>query len=159
MTDHVTLSGRTTNFTMRHLKPVATWFSRRQAAQYARSGGTKGTTFQGKPAFRLTVLGRTSGQPRSVMLMLVRRGEDLLVCGSQGGTPEEPNWWQNLVAAGTGVAQVGADAFDVVSRVVIDEAERAEAWTLLTTAYPDFGSYQALTARVLPVAVLSRTDG
>lgn len=132
------------------------WFTRLQSSQFKRSGGKRGAKLRGKPIFRLTVVGRKSGEPRSVMLMLVRRGDDLLVCGSQSGTPEPPNWWKNLVAAGRATAQVGGDSYEVDARVITDDAERAEAWALLVAAYPDFATYQALTDRELPIAVLSR---
>ncbi len=90
------------------------------------------------------------------MLMLVRQGDDLLVCGSQAGTPQAPNWWKNLAAAGHATAQVGPETYDVDARIITGAAERAEAWSLLTAAYPDFASYQALTDRVLPIAALTR---
>ena len=151
------MSGRAANFGSRHVPGVAKWMSRRQSGQFERSGGKRGAKLLGKPVFRLTIAGRTSGEPRSVMLMLVRRGDDLLVCGSQAGTPQSPNWWKNLEAAGHATAQVGDESFEVNARVVTDVAERAEAWTLLTAAYPDFASYQTFTERVLPIAVLTRT--
>jgi deazaflavin-dependent oxidoreductase (nitroreductase family) len=156
MADKVSLSGRMSNTMTRFVPGLAKWFSRRQAAAYEKSTGTSGAKFGGKPVFRLTVAGRKSGEPRSVMLMLVRRGEDLLVCGSQAGHPDSPNWWKNLIAAGHASAQVGADTFEVTAHVVTDVTERAEAWQLLTAAYPDFASYQLLTDRVLPIAVLTR---
>lgn len=156
MPPRTSLSGRIANFGARRVPGVANWFSRRQADQFERSGGTKGAQLRGKPIFRLTVVGRKSGEPRSLMLMLVRRGDDLLVCGSQAGTPDAPNWWKNLVAAGHATAQVGDDTYDVDAREITEPAEREEAWALLTAAYPDFASYQALTDRRLPVAVLTR---
>jgi deazaflavin-dependent oxidoreductase (nitroreductase family) len=88
--------------------------------------------------------------------MLIRRGEDLLVCGSQAGAPDAPNWWKNLVAAGTAEAQVGDQTFPVDVRILTDGPERTEAWQVLTAEYPDFATYQALTERTLPIAVLTR---
>lgn len=156
MTQRVSASGRAANLASRHLPALAHWLSRRQSQQFERSGGTRGAQLAGKPVFRLIVTGRKTGEPRSVMLMLVRRGDDLLVCGSQAGTPQSPNWWKNLEAAGRASAQVGDDTFEVDARVLSDGPERAEAWALLTAAYPDFASYQLLTDRILPIAVLTR---
>ncbi|MBE7187413.1 nitroreductase/quinone reductase family protein [Jatrophihabitans endophyticus] len=154
--DKGSLSGRGAHFLVTHLPFVNKMMTRTNARVFERSGGRRGATLGGKPVFRLTITGRTSGQPRTVMLMLVPRGDELLVCGSQAGTPQAPNWWKNLEAAGRATAQVGSDTFEVTSRVVTDEAERAEAWTMLTDAYPDFATYQKLTDRVLPIAVLTR---
>jgi deazaflavin-dependent oxidoreductase (nitroreductase family) len=155
VSERVTISGRAANLLQTRLRGLANAASRRHAEKYARSGGTKATSVAGKPVFRLVVAGRTSGEPRPVMLMLVRRGSELVVCGSQGGHPEDPNWWKNLVAAGHAVAQVGTDTFPVTFRVVTDPSERDECWQLLTAAYPDFASYQALTKRLLPIGVLT----
>jgi F420H(2)-dependent quinone reductase len=156
MQQRVTLSGRGANVASRRLPWLVNRLSRFQAGQFERSGGRRGARLRGKPVFRLTVPGRKTGEPRPVMLMLVRQGEDLLVCGSQAGTPQAPNWWKNLEAAGRATAQVGKDSYEVDARVIVDAEERAAAWETLTAAYPDFASYQALTERVLPIAVLSR---
>ncbi|MGI8679778.1 MAG: nitroreductase/quinone reductase family protein [Jatrophihabitans sp.] len=156
MADKLTVSGRAANIASRKLPGVVNWFSRRQARSYAGSRGRRAAKLNGKPIFRLVIRGRKSGELRPVMLMLVRRGDDLLVCGSQAGTAEPPNWWQNLVAAGQAEAQVGDQTWPVDARVVTEPAERAEAWALLTAAYPDFATYQALTDRVLPIALLTR---
>ena len=110
----------------------------------------------GAPVFRLTVRGRKSGEPRSVMLILVRKGDDeLVVCGSNGGNPRPPAWWRNLVAAGEAEAQVHDEIWHVRARVV-EGAEREACWRLMCETYPDFATYQELTDRRLPVAVLSR---
>ncbi len=156
MTDRASFSGRSANFMANRLPWLVRRFTHLQAGVFERSGGKRGAKLMGKPTFRLTVIGRTSGEPRSVMLMLVRRGDDLLVCGSQSGTPQPPNWWKNLAAAEEATAQVGGESYAVDARVITDDPERAEAWDLLTAAYPDFASYQKLTDRVLPIAVLSR---
>lgn len=92
------------------------------------------------------------------MLMLVRRGDDLLVCGSNGGNPKPPNWWLNLVAAGEAEVQVGAQRWPVQVRVLNEGPERDEAWQLLNDVWPQFGDYQTFTDRRLPVAVLERAD-
>lgn len=156
MSDRGSFSGRMAHFMVTHVPFVNKWMTRMNASAFEKSGGKRGAKLMGKPVFRLTIVGRTSGEPRTVMLMLVPRGDEFLVCGSQAGTPTAPNWWKNLEAAKHGTAQVGAEIFEVDARVVTDETERAEAWTLLTAAYPDFATYQKLTDRVLPIAVLTR---
>jgi deazaflavin-dependent oxidoreductase (nitroreductase family) len=92
------------------------------------------------------------------MLMLVRRGDDILVCGSNGGNPKEPNWYTNLIAAGGAPIQVDADRYNVTVRQLSEGAERDECWALLIAGYPDFASYQEFTDRRLPVAVLERVN-
>ena len=149
----VSLSGRLANLGSRYLDPLARWSGRNHTKKFLESGGTRMAAMRGMPVFCLHVVGRSSGEPRPVMLMLIRRGDDLLVCGSNGGNPATPNWYRNLMAAGGGSVTVGADTWTVTAREV-EGPEREACWQLLRAGYPDFDSYQALTDRQLPVAVL-----
>ena len=152
------LAGRVSHFMSTKLKGVTDSMTRRQVDRYRSSDGAKGDTLMGKPVFLLDVIGRSSGELRPVMLMLVRRGDDLLVCGSNGGNPRTPNWYRNLTAAGVAKVQVGADRWDVRVRELPEGDEREECWRLLNEGWPQFESYQELTDRRLPVAVLERID-
>jgi deazaflavin-dependent oxidoreductase (nitroreductase family) len=148
------ITGRVANFMSRHLSPVNRWGTRRHVRQYHESGGKKGGQFMGKPVFLLDVVGRTSGESRPVMLMLVERGEQLIVVGSNGGNPRTPNWYRNLMAAGGGEVEVAGRRWAVTARELPEGPERTECWALASRAYPDFDSYQQLTERRIPVAVL-----
>jgi deazaflavin-dependent oxidoreductase (nitroreductase family) len=139
-------------------KGVTDRMTARQVEQYRSSDGRKGNKLMGKPVFLLDVVGRRSGERRPVMLMLASRGDDLLVCGSNGGNDRTPNWYLNLVAAGESDVQVGADRYRVGVRELGEGEEREECWRLLSEAWPQFRSYQELTDRRLPVAVLERVD-
>ena len=150
------LSGRVANFLSRRLPGLGSAGTKRHVAKFRESDGTKMADFRGKPVFLLDVVGRSSGQSRPVMLMLARRGDDLIVVGSNGGNPEAPNWWKNLMAAGEAHVELGGDRWPVRAREVFGD-EKAECWELASAAYPDFDSYQELTDRVIPVAVLERT--
>ncbi|MEV0252458.1 nitroreductase/quinone reductase family protein [Nocardia sp. NPDC050712] len=152
----ISLSGRLANFGSTRLTGVSKLSGRVHQYVYQRFGGTRFGKWMGKPVFELTVPGRKTGEPRSVILMLVRDGDDLLVCGSFGGRPTAPAWWHNLVAAGNGTVRIGRDTFPVTARVITDPAEHATHWRTLVAGYPDFDTYQALSPRKLPIAVLSR---
>ncbi len=65
---------------------------------------------------------------------------------------------KNLAAAGEAHVEVGADRWAVSMRELDDGPERDECWALACAGYPDFASYQELTDRKIPVAVLSRKD-
>ena len=153
-----TITGRMANLVSRYVPGLGRYGTRRQVEQFRASKGAKGNSFRGMPAFLLDVVGRSSGEPRPVMLMLVRRGDDLLVCGSNGGNPVAPNWYENLMAAGGGHVEVGPDRWEVTARELDDGPERDDCWQLLVAGYPDFASYQELTDRTLPVVVLERVD-
>jgi deazaflavin-dependent oxidoreductase (nitroreductase family) len=151
----MSISGRLANLGSNHLGAAARWQGRMHARLYARYGGRRFGRWLRKPVFLLTVRGRKTGEPRPVMLMLVRRGDDVLVCGSNGGNRETPNWYRNLVAAGEASVTIGSETWEVTSREV-EGAERDECWALLTAAYPDFTTYDAHTERRLPISVLER---
>ena len=151
-----TLTGRAINILNRWLPGLGRRGMLHQVSQFRASKGRKGGKLMGKPTFVLDVVGRKSGKPHPVMLMLVRRDDDLVVCGSRGGHPELPNWYKNLSAAGEAHVEVGADRWAVDFREVDEGAERDACWKLLVASYPDFASYQELTSRRLPIGVLRR---
>ena len=151
----MTVTGRGANLASNWLRPIAKRVGVWHGRLYKRFGGRRFNRWLGKPAFLLTVRGRKTGEPRSVMLILVRRGDDLVVCGSNAGNKVTPQWYRNLMAAGEATVQVGADEWAVTARQV-DGPERDECWALLAEAYPDFRTYEVHTDRVMPIAVLER---
>lgn len=154
-----TFSGRLVNFLSRRLPTLMHRGGKRQVTQFRASNGSKGNMMMGKPVFVLDVAGRKTGESRPVALMLVRRGDELVVTGSYGGNPKAPNWYQNLLAAGEAHVEVGSERWPVSFRQLDQGAEREECWQLLCDAYPDFATYQELTDRRLPVGVLTRKAG
>jgi deazaflavin-dependent oxidoreductase (nitroreductase family) len=133
--------------------------TKQQVAQYRSSKGKKGDMFLGFPCFLLDVVGRKSGTSQPVMLIHVARGDDLIVVGSAAGTKTTPNWYKNLLAAGVGKVQVGAEQWDVKARPLAEGRERDECWALAVARYPGFDAYQTYTERRIPIAVLERQKG
>ncbi|MEC3919806.1 nitroreductase/quinone reductase family protein [Nocardia sp. CDC160] len=152
----LTLQGRFNHFSSTYFGPIARFYGRVHRRLYERFGGTRFGTLFGDPVLELIVPGRKSGVPRPVMLMQVWSGDDLLVCGSNGGNPGTPNWWKNLAAVDTATVRVGRDTFPVSVRIVTDDAEYETHWRTLTAAYAHFDTYRALSPRRFPIAVLTR---
>lgn len=152
-----TITGRAANFMSKHLPGLGRKGTQRQVQQFRASNGAKGNAMFGKPVFLLDVVGRSTGELRPVMLMLARRDDDLVVIGSNGGNPKTPNWYLNLMAAGTADVQVGSERWTVTPRELVDGPERDEWWKIARAAYRDFDTYQELTDRKIPVAVLTRS--
>ncbi len=151
-----TFTGRLVNFLSRRVPGLMHRGGERQVEQFRASNGAKGNMMMGKPVFVLDVVGRQSGKSRPVALMLVRRGDELIVTGSYGGNPKAPNWYKNLLAAGQAHVEVGSERWAVDFRQLEEGPERDECWRMLCDAYPDFASYQELTKRRLPVGLLTR---
>ena len=149
------ITGKATHLMSTRTAPVAKAYSRMQATVFRKTKGRLWKRFLGKPVMLVDVVGRTSGQPRPVMLMRVGRGAQFVVCGSNGGNPSAPNWYRNLVAAGEAEVDVDGKRRHCTFTEVAEGDERDECWGLLVARYPNFTSYQELTDRRLPVGLLS----
>ncbi len=71
---------------------------RDQVQEYESSGGTRGTMLRGMPVVVLTTRGAKSGPVRKTPLMRVAHGGAHAVVTSEGGAPEQPVWYANLLA-------------------------------------------------------------
>jgi deazaflavin-dependent oxidoreductase (nitroreductase family) len=135
--------------------------SRVQTWMYQRTGGLLGSRWYlggtlrrgGVPLCLLTTRGRRSGQPRTTPLLFIRDGETVVVVGSQGGLPSDPQWVRNLRADPHCELQVGRDRRPHRARIAKD-AERDRLWPILVAYYPDFESYASWTERTIPVLIL-----
>lgn len=129
-----------------------------QVELYETSGGQEGTTLQGKPCIILTTKGAKSGKIRKTPLMRVTDGTNYAVVASQGGAPQHPVWYHNIVANPQVTLQDRAVVRDYTAHLAEGE-ERARWWEIACAAWPDYATYQASTDRVIPVFVLEPRDG
>lgn len=120
---------------------------------YRVSGGRIGGNLNKAPILLLTTTGRKSGEPRTAPVLYLRRGEDLVVIGSNAGNARTPAWSLNLRANPEARVEVGRDKHAVRARVAEGE-ERAELWKAMNVAYSGFDHYEALTDRDIRVFVL-----
>ena len=128
--------------------------ARDQVEEYESSGGTRGTTMRGMPVVVLTMRGAKSGKVRKTPLMRVEHDGEYAAVASQGGAPEHPQWYHNLVSHPRVELQDGTTTQEMVARQVTGE-ERAIWWERCVAAYPDYADYQKRTDRTIPVFVLS----
>jgi len=125
-----------------------------QVELYESSGGTQGLTLRdtGLPVIIVTNRGRKTGAIRKTPLMRVvdEHGNYILVA-SQGGMPDNPQWYYNLKAD----PQVDIRDRTEVSRrrvrEITDPAERAHIWEIAVQAFPPYADYQAKTRRTIPL--------
>src|SRR5688500_1823076 len=83
----------------------------RQVRGYVESGGKKGHVYHGMPTLLLTTRGRRSGKLRRTPLICGRDGDCYLLVASNGGAPEHPLWYRNLLEHPEVEVQVGPDTF------------------------------------------------
>lgn len=104
------------------------------------------------PVCLLTTTGRKSGQPRTVPLVFMRDGRNIVLVASKGGLPDNPQWYGNVKANPAVEIEIGKQR----SKWTAHEAspdERAVLWPKLVAMYTDFASYQTWTDREIPVIV------
>jgi deazaflavin-dependent oxidoreductase (nitroreductase family) len=122
---------------------------------YRRTGGRIGGAIGNiKPIALLDHVGAKSGTKRTTPLVYTRDGDDVIIVGSQGGSPKTPAWVFNLRANPRTTVQIGDQTWEVVAREATDE-ERDRLWPMVVDTYADFAVYQARTKRKLPVIVLT----
>jgi deazaflavin-dependent oxidoreductase (nitroreductase family) len=131
------------------------WMTGINNVAYRLSGGrVAGHVPSGAPICLLTTTGRRTKQRRTVPLLCLRDGADLVVVASRGGMSGHPAWYLNLRADPRAVVQLGSAEIPVRARNATGE-ERSRLWSALTAVYEHFDAYQARTARCIPVVILS----
>lgn len=104
---------------------------------------------------KLTTTGRKSGKDRTTTLYAWEREADLIVVGSWGGRPRDPDWAGNLRADPKATVTHGKDSFEVKARE-LKGSEREGAWDLVVDRFPLYASYQRKTERRIPLFALRR---
>lgn len=119
------------------------------------SGGRLGWRLGSMPVVELTTTGRTSGEPRTVMLTSpVQEGDTVVLVASRGGDDHHPAWFLNLQAEPRVEAKVqGADRRTYTARAATPE-ERERLWPQVTAAYRGYANYQRKTDREIPLVLL-----
>lgn len=112
----------------------------------------------GSPVLLLITTGRKSGRERTVPLLYLRDGEDLVVVGSNGGAATHPAWWLNLRANPEAIVEVGDQKLRVRAKKA-DPEEKDRLWPKLVAMYPSYEDYQRRTDREIPVVLLKPAGG
>jgi len=106
------------------------------------------------PVLLLTTTGRRSGKRRTVALTYFRKGADLVVIGSFGGSDLPPAWWLNLQGDSRASVLIGGTTSKVTARAAT-RAEHDRLWPLVTATHPGYAHYQERTARLIPIVMLT----
>jgi deazaflavin-dependent oxidoreductase (nitroreductase family) len=133
-------------------------FNTKVIADFRAHEGRVGPPFEGAPMVLVHHVGRRSGDEH-ISPMMYLRGDDgvIHVFASKGGAPTDPDWYHNLVVAGSARVEVGTETYDVT---VTEEtgADRDRIYAEQASRYPGFAEYAVKTAgiRTIPVLRLTR---
>jgi deazaflavin-dependent oxidoreductase (nitroreductase family) len=135
-------------------------WNQRVIQEFRANGGRVGGNFEGAPMVLVHHRGRTSGK-EYVNPMMFLADEDspeaVYVFASKAGAPTDPDWYRNLVAAGEGSIEVGAEHYPV-HVIELHGDERDRIYAEQARRYPGFAEYAEKTAgiRIIPVLALRR---
>ena len=125
--------------------------TRLHSSVYRATGGKVGGRLLGSPVLLLTTTGRKSGRPRTIPLLYLRDGENLVVVASNGGTAGDPAWWLNLVDDPEANVEVGGRKLHVRAA---EGEERLRLWGRVVRMYGAYRQYQERTDPRIPVVLL-----
>ena len=135
-------------------------FNEKTIAEFRANGGQVGGQFEGAPLVLIHHRGRSSGKEYIAPVMYLPDdtypATTIYVFASKAGAPENPDWYDNLTAAGTAVIERSTDTYEVVVEEVTGE-ERDELYAEQARRYPGFAEYAQKTEgiRTIPVLRLS----
>lgn len=131
---------------------------RDQTEKILSSGTTDGVQVMDRPIVLVTVRGAKSGKLRYTPVMRVEHDGRYAMFASKGGAPENPAWYQNLVANPHVELQDGAVTKEYDARELSGD-ERTQWWDRGVEAFPPYAEYQTKTTRQIPVFVLEPREG
>lgn len=133
---------------------MSTLFGQEHVERYQATDGEEGHDWlKGTTTLLLTTTGRKSGTQYTTPLIYALDGRNPVIVASQGGSPDNPDWYLNLVANPEVEAQIKGDTFRAHARTAQGD-ERERLWKLMTAVWPDYDAYQQKTDRQIPVVVL-----
>jgi proline iminopeptidase len=110
---------------------------------------------EGSTILLLTTTGRSSGEPRTTPLIYAEDGDRYVIVASQGGAPEHPGWYRNLVKTPEVEVQVLGEVFPARASTA-EGAERERLWREANKVWRHYDEYATRTEREIPVVVLER---
>ena len=133
-------------------------YNRRVIETFRANGGEVGGPYAGSTLLLLTSVGARSGRPHTTPLVYLADGDRLVVFGTKGGAPTNPDWYHNVRANPVASVEVGTQTLQVRATIASGE-ERQRLFDAQAERRPQFAEYAAMTTREIPVVVLEPVDG
>src|SRR3954453_15369655 len=89
------------------------WTRNTMADLRANNGTPSSGPLAGRPLAIMTTKGAKSGQDRTVIVTYHLEGDDYVIAATKGGSPENPDWYYNLVANPEATFEAGGETFQV----------------------------------------------
>ncbi|HZE37382.1 MAG TPA: nitroreductase/quinone reductase family protein [Stackebrandtia sp.] len=125
--------------------------------EFRSSAGVVGGDFDGVPLLLLTSTGARTGLARTMPMTYLRDADRLVVFAANGGRPQHPAWFHNLLTHPVAHVEVGTESFDAAV-TVLDGETRRRLWTEQLKHTPYFAGFQEKSGREIPVIALARAS-
>jgi deazaflavin-dependent oxidoreductase (nitroreductase family) len=142
------------------IDPGTPGWQQRHVELYLKSDGAEGHVLDfGRPGvpevncLLLQTIGRKSKAPKTTPLIYGSDGDRFVIVASKGGAPDHPAWFLNLRDQPEVRFQVADKKYRGVARIA-SGTERERLFRMMALLFPSYDSYQAKTAREIPVVAL-----
>src|SRR5262245_27169947 len=132
------------------LQNAVTWI---HSVLYRSSKGVIGGRIANSPVLLLTTTGRRTGKKRTVPLLYLMDGRNVVLVASNGGAVRHPTWWLNLQNTPEAWIQIKSQR-QCVKAEQASKMDKQRLWPRLTAMYPGYARYQQITERDIPVVIL-----
>lgn len=136
-----------------------TAIARTHAWAYRGTGGRIGRRVLGMEQVLLTTTGRSTGLPRTIPISAfpldrwnAAPRDGIVLVASDGGRPQNPQWYRNLCAKPEVLVQRGPRTHPMRARTATP-AERDRLWPHVVAVYGGYAHYQARTEREIPLVI------
>ena len=125
--------------------------------EFRANGGVVGGALEGVPVLLLHHVGAKSGAAHLAPLAYIPDGPNWVIVAANGGRPNNPGWYHNLLANPETVIEVDGGTRRVRARVAAGaEREKLNERFLRESKY--YSGYAQRTDRAIPVIVLELLD-
>tara|TARA_Y100001936_G_scaffold76127_1_gene74630 strand:+ start:1048 stop:1494 length:447 start_codon:yes stop_codon:yes gene_type:complete len=107
----------------------------------------------GMPVLILFTIGRKTKKERSAPLVYFDIDNSYVIVASNGGNPNDPNWFKNLISKKTVKIKIADDILECKYEILNNEY-RKEVWNKIIKIYPKYVEYQNLSNRMIPLVRL-----
>ena len=108
---------------------------------------------QGMPVLILFTIGRKTQKERSAPLVYFDIDNSYVIVASNGGNPNDPNWFKNLISKKTVKIKIADEILECKYEILKNEY-RKEVWDKIIKIYPKYVEYQNLSKRIIPLVRL-----
>ena len=132
-------------------------FNQRVIDEFRANRGKVGGQMASIPLLLLTTIGAKTGRKLTKPLAYTKDGDRIFVIASFAGSPNNPAWFNNLVANPAVTVEVGNERYQARA-IVTTGADREQLFKTQADKLKIFYDYQKKTARQIPVVVFERIN-